>query len=67
MAEHDPSNTTEAEPASQRDAREREFEAWLKAHGYRVAPNLWESYVYGPESTANPAQWRTEFTRPLMD
>jgi len=44
-----------------------EFEAWLKAHGYRVAPNLWESYVYGPESTANPAQWRTEFTRPLMD
>ena len=42
------------------------FESWLRAHGHTPAPELWESYVAGPESSANPADWQTEFTRPLL-
>ncbi|HEX4945025.1 MAG TPA: GyrI-like domain-containing protein [Usitatibacteraceae bacterium] len=42
-----------------------EFEAWLKANGHALAPNLWECYVAGPESSPDPANWRTELNRPL--
>lgn len=43
-----------------------EFIAWIAAEGYATAPNLWECYVAGPESSANPADWRTELNRPLV-
>lgn len=44
-----------------------EFEAWLTAGGHAVAPDLWEVYAAGPESSADPAGWRTELNRPLAD
>jgi effector-binding domain-containing protein len=44
-----------------------EFEAWISAAGHRPAPNLWECYVAGPESSPDPALWCTELNRPLQD
>jgi effector-binding domain-containing protein len=43
-----------------------EFDAWIHAQGHRPAADLWESYVAGPESSLDPADWRTELTRPLQ-
>ncbi len=42
-----------------------EFEAWIAAQGHTPAPDLWESYVAGPETGPDPATWRTELNRPL--
>lgn len=42
-----------------------EFDAWIAARGITPAMDLWERYLVGPESTPDPAQWRTEFNRPL--
>jgi effector-binding domain-containing protein len=42
-----------------------EFDAWIVAQGYIPAPNLWERYVAGPESSPDPANWRTELNRSL--
>jgi effector-binding domain-containing protein len=44
-----------------------EFDAWIKASGLKPCPDLWECYVAGPESSADPAAWRTELNRPLVD
>jgi effector-binding domain-containing protein len=43
-----------------------ELNAWIAAQGHVPAPDLWESYVAGPESDPDPANWRTELTRPLV-
>ena len=43
-----------------------EFGAWITAEGHTQAPNLWERYVAGPESSPDPADWRTELNRPLV-
>ena len=43
-----------------------EFDAWIAAAGYKPAPDLWECYVAGPESSPDPATWRTELNRPLI-
>lgn len=42
-----------------------EFNAWISRNGHTPAPDLWERYVAGPESTPDPAEWRTELNRPL--
>lgn len=42
-----------------------ELEAWIAAQGRTSAPDLWECYAAGPESSPDPALWRTELTRPL--
>jgi effector-binding domain-containing protein len=42
-----------------------ELNAWLAAEGHMPAPDLWECYVAGPESSPDPATWRTELNRPL--
>jgi effector-binding domain-containing protein len=42
-----------------------ELEAWMKAEGHKPADDLWEFYVAGPESSPDPAGWRTELNRPL--
>jgi effector-binding domain-containing protein len=42
-----------------------EFDAWITGHGYTPRPDLWEVYVEGPESGADPTKWRTELNRPL--
>jgi len=43
-----------------------EFNAWIAANGHEPRPNLYEFYVAGPESSPNPADWRTELNRPLI-
>lgn len=43
----------------------REFDAWIGEHGHEKGPELWESYVEGPHSGPDPADWRTELNRPL--
>ncbi len=42
-----------------------EFSAWIAAQGLNPAPDLWEVYASGPESSPDPADWRTELYRPL--
>ncbi len=42
-----------------------EFLDWITADGHTPAPDLYECYVAGPESSPDPANWRTEFTKPL--
>lgn len=42
-----------------------EFHEWIAAAGHSTRTDLWERYVTGPESDADPAQWRTELNRPL--
>lgn len=44
-----------------------EFEAWIESEGYAEAPDLWECYIDGPHSHPDPASWRTELNRPLID
>ncbi|MBI4957511.1 MAG: GyrI-like domain-containing protein [Myxococcales bacterium] len=44
-----------------------ELTAWIEAAGHRPAANLWEVYAAGPESSPDPASWRTELNRPLLD
>ncbi len=43
-----------------------EFMDWIEANGHTSAPDLWECYAAGPESSDNPADWRTELNRPLI-
>ncbi len=42
-----------------------EFDAWIAAEGHTPGADLWECYVAGPESSPDPAAWRTELNRPL--
>ncbi len=42
-----------------------EFNDWIAANGHAPAPDLWECYVAGPESSSDPAAWRTELSRAL--
>ena len=44
-----------------------EFMAWLEANAYKTAEDLYECYAVGPESSGDPADWRTELSRPLID
>jgi effector-binding domain-containing protein len=43
-----------------------EFMAWIAAQGLTPAPDCWERYVAGPETSPDPANWRTELNRPLV-
>jgi effector-binding domain-containing protein len=42
-----------------------ELDEWITAQGHRPAPDLWECYVAGPESSPDPATWRTQLNWPL--
>ena len=42
-----------------------EFMGWIEANGYRAGEDLWEVYAVGPESSTDPAAWRTELNRPV--
>ena len=42
-----------------------EFMDWIAANGHTAAPDLYQCYIAGPESSADPSRWRTELTRPL--
>jgi len=43
-----------------------EFDAWVAANGHKPSEELWEVYAVGPESSSDPADWRTELNRPLL-
>ena len=43
-----------------------EFRAWVAANGYATGPDIYECYLAGPESGADPKQWRTELSCPLL-
>jgi effector-binding domain-containing protein len=45
----------------------REFDRWMRANGHEQAENLWEVYSVGPQSSPDPADWRTELNRPLAN
>lgn len=42
------------------------FDEWAQANGYKTAGDLYECYLVGPESSANPEDWRTELSRPVI-
>jgi len=42
------------------------FMGWIDAEGLATAPDLWEVYAIGPETSPNPADWRTQLNRPLL-
>jgi effector-binding domain-containing protein len=44
-----------------------QFDAWIATQGLAPAPDLFECYVSGPESNPDPATWRTELSRPLLN
>lgn len=44
-----------------------EFNKWMKANGHAQAEDLWEVYSVGPQSSPDPANWRTELNRPLSN
>lgn len=43
-----------------------EFMRWIETHGHAPAADLWEWYIVGPHLSPNPADWRTELSRPLI-
>lgn len=44
-----------------------DFLDWVAANGHTPAPDLYECYTVGPESSPDPANWRTELTKPLLN
>jgi effector-binding domain-containing protein len=42
-----------------------ELNEWIDAQGLTAAADLWERYLAGPESSPDPAEWRTELSKPL--
>jgi effector-binding domain-containing protein len=44
-----------------------EFNKWMSTNGYEHGENLWELYLVGPQSTPDPANWRTELNRPIRN
>jgi effector-binding domain-containing protein len=59
--------TTYSGPYEGLHAAWREFGALARVQGHKPAAGLWECYVVGPESSPNPADWRTELNQPLID
>jgi effector-binding domain-containing protein len=43
-----------------------ELHQWMREHGHSAATWLYETYLTGPESSEDSAQWRTELRRPLL-
>jgi effector-binding domain-containing protein len=44
-----------------------ELDAWIKASGHTPRADLWECYAAGPETSPDPASWRTQLNRPLAE
>lgn len=44
-----------------------ELRAWIAAEGHTPGPDMWERYITGPETSGDPATWRTELNQPLTD
>ncbi|MCB1096238.1 MAG: SRPBCC domain-containing protein [Verrucomicrobiae bacterium] len=39
---------------------------WIERNGSTAATDLWECYLFGPESSSEPSKWRTELNQPLV-
>ncbi len=44
-----------------------DFQGWIERNDCPVEEGFWECYVTGPESSANPVDWRTELNRPVRE
>lgn len=44
-----------------------ELFSWIETAGHKQASDHWEVYLAGPESSADPADYRTELNRPLVE
>lgn len=44
-----------------------DFDRWIADNDHQAAPDLWERYLKGPESETDPANFRTELVRPLVN
>lgn len=44
-----------------------EFKRWLDANGHVTHADLYERYLAGPESSGDPAEYRTELSQPLAE
>ena len=44
----------------------QELHAWISTNGHDPTPDLYECYLRGPESSPDPANWRTELRQPLI-
>jgi effector-binding domain-containing protein len=42
------------------------FMEWIESTGHQPTEDLWERYLLGPESSPDPANWRTELNRPII-
>jgi effector-binding domain-containing protein len=42
-----------------------ELMGWVTKQGHAPAGHLWEFYAVGPETSPDPAGWRTELNQPL--
>jgi effector-binding domain-containing protein len=42
-----------------------EFSAWVGSQHRATRGEVWESYLKGPESGAEPSRWETELVKPL--
>jgi effector-binding domain-containing protein len=58
--------TTYKGPYERLGAAWAEFNDWIAVSGHRPAPDFYETYPVGPESSGNSADWRTELRRPLV-
>jgi effector-binding domain-containing protein len=43
------------------------FLEWIRQQELSTTEDLWERYLAGPETSGNPAEWRTELNKPLVD
>jgi|SRR5215212_4747218 len=39
---------------------------WVEENGHQPRQDLWEVYTIGPDTSSNPADWRTELNQPLL-
>lgn len=44
-----------------------ELRNWMSASGHTAGAVVWESYLVGPDATADPAAWQTQLNWPLAD
>ena len=42
------------------------FLDWIAEQGLTTTEDLWEQYLVGPETSRDPADWRTELSRELV-
>jgi effector-binding domain-containing protein len=45
----------------------QELGQWTAKNGHKTAPDLYECYLVGPDSSPNPADWRTELSRAVIE